>query len=75
MKVYFVSRGKVEDFDKQVAKDSEIIVFGFGAIAELNYKKECEKLAQQKQDLISSYRENAEQKAKEVQAELYQMNE
>jgi predicted amidohydrolase len=40
MKVYFVSRGKVEDFNKQDAKDCEIIVFGFGAIAELNYKKE-----------------------------------
>ena len=37
------------------------------------YKKHCEELAQQKQALIRSYRENAEQKAKEVQAELNQI--
>lgn len=38
------------------------------------YKKHCEELAQQKQSLIRSYRENAEQKAKEVQAELNQID-
>jgi len=40
MKVCFVSRGRVEDFSASSLLDSEIIVFGFGSIGELNYKKE-----------------------------------
>ena len=40
MKVCFVSRGRVEAFSPKDSQNSEIIVFGFGGIKELNYKKE-----------------------------------
>jgi len=40
MKICFVSRGRVESFSPSESNNSEVIVFGFGGIKELNYKKE-----------------------------------
>ena len=40
MKVCFVNNTKCESFDKKNCENAEVIVFGFGGIEELNYKRE-----------------------------------